>query len=531
MLELIDIPHLRVNKYKVYLPRDEKAASMYSIVFANNINVDDNLMLMSHPLLVTNSKYLTYFIEPLYNTRVHNKKIYINYRDNIKQIHTNIKNEFRMIKTPLKFDMVNNRNVYYDMSVHNKIFFDNMRSYSIKTKIELYFDYLKVLINNPQFHQYKNKMVFMDVESWMRYNTINNPITYMLISFRRFYDIFKSLGNIDIYLYSKDKIMRVNPSLCEQSHFSIFKRELNKVYNNSVLNSDEELDTAIQKQEIKDVVAKDLNDKYGFTGVNTLEVDDDNVVTPEDEIDPDDIPEIDDDIKDTVNHKINAELDAIQTEEPELDPDKIESKLQKRLDEDKELIGFMHDTIREKKVGKSTASIKRDAELREKQKKIKIANRTVGDYINNPKASGLTLPSSDISDKTTTTNTNVTKVRFNNFEKEYNNNVMENDTINILAALNDKTVKTYIKDIKIEDSSDELNYKSTYRIVLEDENRVRHNLTFDVPNFIEDKFLYLNGSKKIINKQLTMKPIVKTGADTVQVCSNYNKIFIQIKPL
>jgi len=228
-----------------------------------------------------------------------------------------------------------------------------------------------------------------------------------------------------------------------------------------------------------------------------------------------------------VNQKIDSELDKIQEEEPELDPEKIELKLHRKLDEDEELLSTMHDLIREKKTGKSTASIKRDQELREKQKKIKVNNRTVDDYINDKSISSIKLSSNDVSKKVTTTNSNVTNVRFTNFEKEYNDNVMQHDTMNVLAALNDKSIPVYIKDIKIEDSSDELNYKDTYKVVLEDENRIRHNLTFDVPKFVDDKFLYLNGSKKIITKQLFMKPIVKTGESEVQVCSNYNKIFIR----
>ena len=40
------------------------------------------------------------------------------------------------------------------------------------------------------------------------------------------------------------------------------------------------------------------------------------------------------------------------------------------------------------------------------------------------------------------------------------------------------------------------------------------------------KFLYVNGSKKILFKQLVLKPIVKTKPDTVQITTNYNKLFI-----
>ena len=530
MIVINNIPHLRVYKQKVYLPRDTNAASMYNIVFSNNLNTEDTINLMTHPLLVTNSKYLTYFIEPMYRQKIHNKLVYINYREQAKNIGKDIKEKISLIKTPNRFEMVNNRNVYYDLQVFNNIFFDNLKNIHIKLKMEMYFDYLKVLINNPQFNQYKTKMVFIDVESWFKNgNQVNNPISYLLFSYRRYFEIFKTLGNIDFYLYSKTGIMRINPSLCEQTHLSIFKRELNKLTSAMNFEDDEALDNAIQRQDIKDVVSKDLNDKLGFTGSNALDIDsDDPLVDPENMIDDEDIiPDDNYDIKKIVNQKIDSELDKIQEEEPELDPEKIELKLHRTLDEDEELLSTMHDLMREKKTGKSTASIKRDQELREKQKKIKVNNRTVDDYINDNSVSSIKLSSNDVSKKVTTSNSNVTKVKFTNFEKEYNDNVMNHDTMNVLAGLNDKSIPVYIKDIKIEDSSDELNYKDTYKVVLEDENRIRHNLTFDVPKFVDDKFLYLNGSKKIITKQLFMKPIVKTGESEVQVCSNYNKIFIR----
>src|SRR5699024_2759094 len=43
----------------------------------------------------------------------------------------------------------------------------------------------------------------------------------------------------------------------------------------------------------------------------------------------------------------------------------------------------------------------------------------------------------------------------------------------------------------------------------------------------DDKFLLLGGNKKIIIKQNFMYPCVKTGPDTVQIVTNYNKLFIR----
>lgn len=527
MLVLNNIPHLRVYKQKVYMPRDLKATTLYNVAFINNKSIDDSIHLMKHPLLVTNSKYLTYYIENVYKQKIHNKSINVNYRSTKKVTYDKIKDIFSMYRTPLTFDQVNDRNVYYDLHIYNNLFFQNVQGLPIIRKINLYFDFLKVIINNTKFHNYKNKMVFINVESWMnnKNNKIDNPIMYLLISYRKYFDIFKSLGNIDFYLYSDTSILRLNPSLCEKNDISIFKRELNKIVKTINFENDEEIDKEISKEEIRNTVSGNISDKFGFTGTpviyDSTEDDPNNILEPETDEEPEEID--DDQIKTTISKAISDKISDI--EEPNLTPKEIETKVLDKLNDDKELLSVIHDTIREKKTGKSTASLQRDKELREKQKQIKLNNTKIDDLMSiNPKE--LEIPSINVNKKVPTTNENATKVKFTNFEKTYNEKIMKKDTLNIITNLNNKSIPAYIKSIEVEDSSDSLNYKETYKVVLEDENRIRHTLTFDVPIFLEDKFLYLNGSKKIITKQLFMKPVVKTGPDEVQICSNYNKIFI-----
>jgi hypothetical protein len=70
--------------------------------------------------------------------------------------------------------------------------------------------------------------------------------------------------------------------------------------------------------------------------------------------------------------------------------------------------------------------------------------------------------------------------------------------------------------------------KDAYTVTFEDENRRRHTMKVNIPKFIDDRFLYLNGNKKTIQKQIMGLPVIKTGPDEVQVCSAcYNKIFIR----
>jgi hypothetical protein len=92
-------------------------------------------------------------------------------------------------------------------------------------------------------------------------------------------------------------------------------------------------------------------------------------------------------------------------------------------------------------------------------------------------------------------------ITFQNFEKTYNEKVMTKDITNAILSLNNKSIPMYVREIKTQDSSDELNYKDTYTIYLEDANRQRHTVKVDIPKFLEDKFLYLGGNKKLIKKQ------------------------------
>ena len=71
--------------------------------------------------------------------------------------------------------------------------------------------------------------------------------------------------------------------------------------------------------------------------------------------------------------------------------------------------------------------------------------------------------------------------------------------VGIFENLNQaSSIKMYILDIKVEDTSDVLNYKETWTVHLEDENRLRHTIKVDIPKFYDKNFLWLSGNKKVI---------------------------------
>lgn len=507
---LNDVQYMKLYKQKVYLPRYEKAQSMYSIIFMNSPSFESSLNFMKHPMFLSNHKYLNYYIDFNYIEKIGNRTIRNNDRKGREELYDKVQNEFKMFGTQIKFEQVKNRNAYFDLFKYNEIFFSNQRYTNIQQKISAYIDMIKAKISDERFSSYKFKTLVIDVDAWSKKkDTINNPIMYLFLGYKRFFDIFKEL-DIDIVFYTDNTIFKINPSKCEENKFPTFKTFLSKLYKNVYLDDDEIIDKEILTQDIKKQVSDDLLvDRFKFVGDDNKKLDD-----------------IDNDISDVIDDKVDRLTNDIISTDETISDDELKDAVKVKLSTDDELIKTVASIKKEKITGKSSQSIKRDEELRKKQRELKFKNSTIDDMLKIDPSS-IKIEENDVSDKVVTTNPNIRKIKYSNFDNAYNDNLMAKDTLSIFTNLNDKSIPVHIVDIKVEDSSDELNYKETYDITLEDDNRVRHKIKVDMPKFIDGKFLYLNGNKKIIVKQLTMKPIVKTGPDEVQICSNYNKIFLR----
>lgn len=480
MLSIHDIPLLRAYRLKASLPKDTNSQNMYSLVFSNSNSIDATGRLVNHPLVYTNNKFLHYYMDAKYKEKFKSANIIRNVmgeRDSYYEALQSI----AKINCVKMFSQIKNRNLYYDMLYYNKLFYENVTNVQYMKKCEMYVQYFNKIIHNDIFKSYKFKTVFIDVESWLKVKTdekmVNNPIMMILYLMRKNYQAFTQLGDINIIFYSNKFLLRLNPSKCDKKHYNYFKKELTKLTNDISL-EDEEFDKIVSKEEMREEIRSELGNKMKFIG---------------------------------------DESDEISEDDDEFSEDDVEQE---------EIIKAVHDIKIEKNIPRNSKSIKRDEELKEKQKQIKFGNYTIEDYkkmINNIAE----IESNDISDKVVSLNDNIKNVTFSNFEKTYNEKVMKRDLINIITDLNNKSIPMYVRDIKVDDSSDELNYKDTYTINFEDANRVRHTLSFDMPKFIDDKFLFIRGNKKFVMKQLYLKPIVKTGPDEVQICTNYNKIFVK----
>ena len=234
-------------------------------------------------------------------------------------------------------------------------------------------------------------------------------------------------------------------------------------------------------------------------------------------------------VPDNVKEKVN---DAVQKAIEQIDEKQGSGGVAPNTEDIENIITanteILKEVAKEKKsvAMKSSASSKRDELLREKQLTLDVQGKTLGDILS-VSTNDVKIEVNDISKSVDTINKNVTEVRYPNINKDYVENVMKKDILSAVTCLSDKDdIQIYVRNIKVEDSSDINNYKDTYTIDLEDSLRVRHRLVFDVPKFIDNRFLWIGGNKKYINNQQLMLPVVKVSGDTVQLVSNYNKLFV-----
>lgn len=120
----------------------------------------------------------------------------------------------------------------------------------------------------------------------------------------------------------------------------------------------------------------------------------------------------------------------------------------------------------------------------------------------------------------------VKDIKFSNFEKNYNEKLMNYDITNILNFFSDKDDPLYVVSINREDISTVTDKLYLYKVVYENSDGKRFNIKFRYPKMVDDKFIHLNKSDKILINQIVPLPVLKTSPDVVQISTDYNKVFI-----
>ena len=464
----------------------------------------------------------------LYRERLRNFK-------EVKLRVNRIKDECKYIRyTYPTIDKYKNKNIYVDNHIYNKIFTIS-ETYNRDKAIDLLYALFDRFINNPNYNGYTRKTVLIPVNEWasdipttalFEFSKSINPFSMIVRLFKKPKENLDKLAGIDFIFIGHESWFKMKMEDLDMKNLNLFKTNILKIRNNDIVEDNVPED----KEDIKTRLIGKIEDLTGIE-VNNIsrvhkvdptvpiraEVKDEpklivakGITGADQVIDPTKIEKpteekINQSVEDIVNYSKNAE-----EAEKEMDNsvDLKELILQAKNDQD--------DTFKISATRKA-----RMDDLNDKFLKEKIANSTIAELV---AIEDTPLQATNLSNKVETIDDEWANLKKPNFEADYN---IDADIMKCLHSLSqNKDVPMSVIDVSVEDRSTSEDSILTYTVHLEDSLGKRHTLRFDMPKIINKRFLRLRGNDKIIPGQLINLPIIKTDEDTVQVVSNYNKIFI-----
>lgn len=385
-----------------------------------------------------------------------------------------------------------------------------------------------------------------------------NPLFLFYLAFLRLKDLSQLNIDMDMMICARNMFFKFNPAKIQAQDISKFKIALFRIMN---ANLDEYVDQ--ENKNDQHLIDKPIEDKKTIQNVNdvvktfSMGVSDEvkNVLVDgitdkltDKNIDPEHITKA---VLKTVKKQkdpssfITGELGIEDDENEDLfdDEEKYEDVSDEKdsneetkdvsLEEiinNKELASKVDDTIQDrivpmKNLKTAPVSSARDLKLREEQKKIRVQNSTIGEILARDSAN-VKIDTDDHSRAMKTSNQNLKKSTFINFNKTYLEKVYTKDIVSVFDQLKDKSSPFMITKIDVQDSSNVMDYKETWTVELIDETDKKHTIKVDFPKFIDNRFMILGGNKKNILNQNLFNPVVKDSPETVIMTTNYNKVTI-----
>jgi len=510
------LPLLKRTRLRPVIQYDQKNKRYGSLVIMNTMDTKNLKLKLGTINLEYNNVVTMCYAKRLEQIKIRSKLVRENRLQGRQAYYDQIRAELPYLNGINEGKLNMGFNVFFELSYANTAFSTNSSMITRIVKPKEYWEFIMRYIGELPLDKYPMKSMIMNVEEFSNdlVNDLNNrgeavnPMTYLYILMKREPEEFFKLGDIDFLITSKTGwTLRVNPAECKRTMntdankaniAALYRKELFKMLNREDPEEGSvsaEIDSILAQN--KADISKSLIDKYVFGATGDAGV-------PED-----------------VKNKIEAEVEKVLDKNQEMDENDVKKEIEKDEKLMKEIV-----MANNKNIAKTAASNKRDELLREKQLEIAVRGKTLEEILN-MKSEEVEVPVNDVSSHVDTINKNVTDIRYPNIDKAYVEQLMEKDMVSMFTDMNNKSIKVFVRNISVEDTSDISNYKETWTIELEDELRVRHKVVFDVPKIIEGRYLYLGGNRKYINNQQLLLPIVKVDPDTVQLVSNYNKIFIR----
>nr|DAV47664.1 MAG TPA: DNA-directed RNA polymerase subunit alpha [Caudoviricetes sp.] len=464
----------------------------------------------------------------LYRERLRNFK-------EVKLRVNQIKNECKYIKyTYPTIDKYKNKNIYVDNHIYNKIF-TMSETYNRDKAIDLLYALFDRFINNANYKSYTRKTVLIPVNEWasdipttslFEFSKSINPFSMIVRLFKKPKENLNKLAGIDFIFIGNNSWFKMKMEDLDMKNLNLFKTNILKIRNNDIVEDNVPED----KEDIKTRLIGKIEDLTGIEVNNISRVHKVDPISPvvaavKDQpqlviaksatgdtqvVDP---TKIEKPTEEKINQSVEAIVDYTKNAE------EAEQEMDNSVDLKELILQAKNDQDDTFKIS-ATRKARMD-DLNDKFLKEKIANSTIAELV---ATEDTPLQSTDLSSKVETIDDEWANLKKPNFEADYN---IDADIMKCLHSLSqNKDIPMSVIDVTVEDRSTSEDSILTYTVHLEDSLGKRHTLRFDMPKIINKRFLRLRGNDKIIPGQLINLPIIKTDEDTVQVVSNYNKIFI-----
>lgn len=472
----------------------------------------------------------------LWNDRIRNNR-------EVFQLYKTVKADNPWVKKAfVNYERYKRLNLFDDLYFYNQSYLNNNRMVNKQTS-DMYYEFISRAILDKRIDKagYTKKTVFIPIDGWeydkdrykiTDYLKVLNPISMFYKKLKLSpIDLAKFKG-IDFVFFGKNGYFKMDYDSIETKQvYNKFLKFIKVLQDNEVIDDSDEPDNS--QEGITSEILDDLEKNRGIaihnltgsvapkpsaTKTVTAPVVSKSTITP---VATTKLNTTDKN-KEIEKEELKAELVKKVSDAAKDSADKEEtlSKMDKDL-ELKRIIDAL-DSESDEYMNISATRLNRINNAQSALMTKKLQNTSIKDMIeksNRPKE----LPETNIPIKTI--NDEWHHLKGVNFEKEYDLNA---DIVKILNSFSDpkKEFPISILDISAEDTSTSEDLVETYTVKCEGYDGKRFTLKFDIPKFRDNRFMRLRGNDKIFSGELPLLPISKTSDDTVQIASNYKKIFI-----
>ena len=470
-----------------------------------------------------NTKYKTL----LYNDRIRNNREVIELYNKAKADNPWIK------KTFISYERYKRFNLFIDLHYYNQAYLNN-NTFTITKSTEMYFEFIRRFILDRRIDKagYTKKTVFVPVYGWKGatdretilydYKKVLNPLSVFFKKMRLSLEELKVFNGIDFVFFSRNGYFKMNTEKLDENSYRKFMKFINILDSSEVIDDSDEPDNS--PNGITTSILDKLEKNKGIV-VHSLTGEVDGIKSQPKESDPEDEAEDKFELPPADPEKEAKKAEMVKKIKDASENAKDEEEVLEKLEADKDLKRIISDLQdnpddgRRINAARASRIVKAQDQLMEKKFEGKSIKSMVNES-NKPKE----LPETKLPIKTI--NDEWKHLKAVNFEKEYD---LDADIVKCLNSLSstDKEFPVSILNIEKEDTSTSEDSVFTYTVKCEDYAGKRFTLKFDIPKFRDNRFMRLRGNEKLFSIEMPLIPISKTDPDTVQICSFYNKIFIE----